>query len=87
MSLREAWDTSAGDWIRWARSPELDHGFWRMGLPWLLELLPAPGRLTVDVGCGEGRLARVLQARGHHVVGVESSPALAAAAPRGRARR
>ena len=80
MSLRAAWDANAGDWIRWARSPELDHGFWRMGLPWLLDLLPPPGRLTLDVGCGEGRLARVLHARGHSVLGVESSPALAAAA-------
>ncbi len=80
MSLRAAWDANAGDWIRWARSPELDHGFWRMGLPWLLDLLPPPGRLTLDVGCGEGRLARVLHARGHTVLGVESSPALVAAA-------
>ena len=83
MSLRAAWDANAEDWIRWSRSPELDHGFWRMGLPWLLDLLPAPGRLTLDVGCGEGRLSRVLASRGHRVVGIESSPALAAAAREG----
>ena len=80
MSLRAAWDANAGDWIRWARSPQLDHGFWRMGLPWLLDLLPPPGRLTLDVGCGEGRLARVLHARGHNVLGVEPSPALVSVA-------
>jgi ubiquinone/menaquinone biosynthesis C-methylase UbiE len=79
-SLREAWDRSAPDWIRWARSPELDHVFWRLNLPATLALLPEPGDLTLDVGCGEGRLARELIGRGHSVVGIESSPALAQAA-------
>ena len=35
-----------------------------MSEPALLELLPPPGRLTLDLACGEGRLARVLQAGG-----------------------
>jgi ubiquinone/menaquinone biosynthesis C-methylase UbiE len=47
-----------------------------------LELLPAPGRLTVDVGCGEGRLARDLATRGHRVTGVDASPTLLRAASR-----
>ena len=42
--------------------------------------MPAPGRLTVDVGCGEGRVARDLMACGHRVVGFDGSPALVAAA-------
>jgi SAM-dependent methyltransferase len=79
-TLREAWEAAAREWIVWARSEELDHAFWRLNLPSLLELIPAPGRLTVDVGCGEGRVARVLRERGHTVVGVESSPALVEAA-------
>jgi ubiquinone/menaquinone biosynthesis C-methylase UbiE len=78
--LREAWHENAEQWIRWARSTELDHAFWRLNLPSLLELLPPPGRLTVDVGCGEGRLSRVLREHGHTVIGIESSPALAEAA-------
>ena len=80
MTLRASWDQAAADWIAWARSPDHDHFFWRMNLPWLLDALPQPGELTVDVGCGEGRLAREMIARGHHVVGVEGSPALARAA-------
>jgi SAM-dependent methyltransferase len=79
-SLRAAWDENAEDWVRWARSPECDHAFWQLNLPALLALLPRPGEMTVDVGCGEGRLARALKELGHHVVGVESSPALARAA-------
>ncbi|MEA2291696.1 MAG: hypothetical protein QOF17_716 [Solirubrobacteraceae bacterium] len=80
MSLRQSWDAHAGDWIEWARADDHDHFFWSFSLPELLGLLPAPGRLTLDLGCGEGRLSRVLAAAGHRVVGVEASEALAAAA-------
>ena len=80
MSLRDAWEGEARNWIRFATTPGHDKSFWRFGLPHLLGLLPPPGRLTVDVGCGEGRLPRILRERGHTVVGVEGSPTLAAAA-------
>jgi ubiquinone/menaquinone biosynthesis C-methylase UbiE len=86
LSLREAWHENAGDWVRWARSCELDHAFWRMNLPTLMSLLPAPGRRTLDVGCGEGRVARALKERGYDVVGIESSTTLAAAAREADAR-
>lgn len=78
--LRTAWDANADDWVRWARDPELDHAFWRLNLPALLDLVPTPGELTVDIACGEGRVARALRERGHRVVGIEGSPALVAAA-------
>jgi ubiquinone/menaquinone biosynthesis C-methylase UbiE len=60
-------------WIRWARSPELDDHFWRFHLAEFLGLLPPPGRLTVDMGCGEGRLGRVLATAGHRVVGCDAA--------------
>jgi SAM-dependent methyltransferase len=75
-----AWDREAEAWVRWARSPQLDHAFWRLNLPALLELLPAPAGTTVDVGCAEGRLARELSRRGHEVIAVDGSPAMVAAA-------
>jgi SAM-dependent methyltransferase len=80
IHMRTAWDAQAANWVRWARSPEHDHFFWRLSLPALLDLLPAPGRRTLDLACGEGRVSRVLAERGHDVLGVEGSPALAAAA-------
>jgi ubiquinone/menaquinone biosynthesis C-methylase UbiE len=80
LPLRVAWDANADDWVRWARSPKLDHAFWRLNLPTLLSLLPAPGERAVDVGCGEGRVARTMKERGYHVIGIESSQTLAAAA-------
>ena len=79
-SVSGAWDANAEDWIAWSRSPEHDHFYWRFNRPRLLDLLPEPGRLTLDVGCGEGRLARELQELGHTVVGIDSSPRLAEAA-------
>jgi len=72
VSLSEAWDREANAWITWARAPGHD-SYWRFHRDQFLELLPVPGRLTVDIGCGEGRLTRDLKARGHRVVGIDVS--------------
>lgn len=76
-TLREAWESEAEAWAAWARTPDHDHFFWRLNLPRFLELVPEPGHLTLDVGCGEGRVGRALAARGHRVVGLDASPTLA----------
>jgi SAM-dependent methyltransferase len=75
ISLREAWDAEAENWVRWAREPGHD-SYWRFHRDRFLELLPPPGRLTVDVGCGEGRFPRDLKALGHRVVGIDGSERL-----------
>ncbi|MHB8511707.1 MAG: class I SAM-dependent methyltransferase [Actinomycetota bacterium] len=72
-SLRESWEEQAEAWVRWARTPEHDQFFWKLGLPAFLELLPEPGRLTLDIGCGEGRVSRELCDRGYRVVGFDGS--------------
>ena len=76
MSLRDEWEKQAENWIRFATTPGHDVTFWRFGLPRFLALLPEPGRLTIDIGCGEGRLPRLLRERGYSVVGVDASPSL-----------
>jgi SAM-dependent methyltransferase len=43
-------------------------------------LLPPPGELIVDAGCGVGRWASRLVALGYEVVGIDHAPAMAAAA-------
>jgi SAM-dependent methyltransferase len=77
--LRQAWERNADDWIRWAREPGHD-SYWRFHRDRFIELVPAPGRLTLDIGCGEGRLSRDLAALGHNVVGIDSSAKVVAAA-------
>lgn len=77
--LSEAWDGQAQAWIAWVRQPELD-SYWRFHRAAFLPLVPDPGRLTVDLGCGEGRVSRDLAAMGHTVLGLDASPAMVAAA-------
>ena len=79
MSLGEAWETHAQDWISWVRKPGHD-SYDRYHRDQFLPLVPSPGRRTLDVGCGEGRLTRHLASLGHRVVGVDVSPTLVAAA-------
>lgn len=75
MTLRDAWAENAHDFAAWARKPGHDT-YWRFHRDQFLEIVPAPGRLTLDIGCGEGRLSRDLAARGHHVVGIDASPTM-----------
>jgi SAM-dependent methyltransferase len=78
MSLWEAWDERAAEWIDWARAPNHD-GFWDGTWPEQRAVLPPPPRLVLDLGCGEGRLGRELLGLGYGVVGAERSPRLARA--------
>jgi SAM-dependent methyltransferase len=78
------WEAEAENWVRWARTPGHD-AYWHYHDGFFDDLVGvagitgvarvAPSRV-IDIGCGEGRTTRVLQARGHHVVGVDSSPTL-----------
>ena len=79
MSLRDAWEREARAWISWARAPGHD-SYWRFHRDQFLTLVPPPGGLTLDLGCGEGRLSRDLTALGHRVIGIDASPTLIAAA-------
>lgn len=79
-TLRNTWESEAADWIAWARSPELDDDFWQFHLPHFLNLLPTPGTLTVDMGCGEGRLGRILTRSGYRVIGFDTALPLVRAA-------
>ena len=77
--LRDAWEENAAAWIAWARAPGHD-SYWRFHRDLFLDLVPPPSGRTLDLGCGEGRLARDLAALGHDVAGVDVSPTMIAAA-------
>jgi len=76
--LGEAWERRAAEWTAWARTPGHDVHFTLLNWPAFDELLPPPGRLTLDLGCGEGRVGSLLRPRGYRLVGLDSSPTLAA---------
>jgi SAM-dependent methyltransferase len=77
VTLRDAWEAEAGNWAAWARRTGHD-SYGKFHRDAFLELLPPPGRRTLDVGCGEGRLARDLKALGHRVVAVDAAPSMVA---------
>jgi ubiquinone/menaquinone biosynthesis C-methylase UbiE len=78
MRTDEDWEEQARNWIIWARTPGLD-SYWRYRSEFF-ELVPAPGKSTLDLGCGEGRVSRDLAQRGHRVTAIDVSPTLLEAA-------
>jgi SAM-dependent methyltransferase len=79
VDVSAAWERHAQAWIAWAREPGHD-GFWEGTWPALRSTLPDPGGLTLDLGCGEGRVSRLLDQLGYHVVGLDRSPSMVRAA-------
>lgn len=75
MSGARYWESEAERWAAWARAPGHDT-YWSESGPPFFELLPPPARRTLDLGCGEGRVARDLSKRGHNVVGIDAAPTL-----------
>ena len=73
--LSSAWEQEALSWAKWARKPGHD-AYWQFHRNQFLTLLPEPGKLTVDIGCGEGRLCRDLKQLGHNVTGIDASATL-----------
>jgi SAM-dependent methyltransferase len=75
MSGPDHWEHQAERWAAWARRPSFD-GYWKESRPAFFEFMPPPGRRTLEIGCGEGRVTRDLQARGHRTVGVDVAPTM-----------
>jgi SAM-dependent methyltransferase len=80
VTMRQGWESEAQNWVQFARTPGYDHAHDETNMPALLHLLPAPGRATLDVACGEGRVGRELRSLGHRVVGIDASPTMVRAA-------
>lgn len=74
----EDWEREAARWIAWARTP--GHDAYYLYRDAFFELVPGPGRATLEIGCGEGRVARDLAARDHRVTGLDAAPSMVRAA-------
>ena len=75
-ALSDAWERHAARWSQWAGVPGHDVYHERLNWPAFRALIPPPGRGTLDVGCGEGRVGRLLSAEAHRMAGIDSSQTL-----------
>jgi SAM-dependent methyltransferase len=72
--MEHLWEDEAANWAAWARGAPGDA--YRSYSPAFFELLPAPGRATLEIGCGEGRVSRDLASLGHRVTATDLSPTM-----------
>jgi SAM-dependent methyltransferase len=75
MSTQTPWEEEARNWVKWARTPGHDV-FSHYAPSFFEEIVPPAHGLTLEIGCGEGRVARQLASRAHNVVALDSSPTL-----------
>ncbi|HET7013100.1 MAG TPA: class I SAM-dependent methyltransferase [Streptosporangiaceae bacterium] len=76
MTLQQGWDSEASNWVQAARTPSFDYAYETINRPALISLLPPPGQRTLELGCGEGRVSRLMRELGHQVVGADASPTM-----------
>jgi SAM-dependent methyltransferase len=69
------WEEQAHNWVRWARTDGHD-AYWSYRRSFFDVIVPPPGSVTVEIGCGEGRVQRDLRDRDHRTIGVDLSPTL-----------
>lgn len=74
--MSDGWDVSAEAWIA-SQGDEGDFGRrWVMDAPMLERVRRRPYARALDVGCGEGRFCRMLNAEGVAAVGIDQTAAL-----------
>ncbi len=75
MGEEAEWEPEAENWVRWARTPGHD-AYWYYRESFFDQIVPPPGRRTLEIGCGEGRVARDLAVRGHRVTAIDTAQTL-----------
>lgn len=78
--LQRSWRANAAAWTRAVREQHIPSRRAGTDAAILGAVLASGARRVLDVGCGEGWLARALVARGREVVGIDASAELVAAA-------
>lgn len=72
-------ELEAQNWLRWART-EAHDAYWWWSPAFFEDIVPPPRGRTLEVGTGEGRVARDLARLGHEVVACDVAPTLVDAA-------
>jgi SAM-dependent methyltransferase len=67
---RDHWARVAAEWVRWARAPNHD-AFWAYRDAFAAFVGTGKGE-ALDVGCGEGRVARLLTESGYRVTATDA---------------
>ena len=75
-ALRASWDRNAAAWSETVRAGGIPSRRAGTDAAIVEAVARVPGRRVLDVGCGEGWLARALAERGREVVGVDGSAEL-----------
>jgi 2-polyprenyl-3-methyl-5-hydroxy-6-metoxy-1,4-benzoquinol methylase len=75
-ALRASWDSNAAAWTEAVRGGGIPSRRAGTDAAIVEAVARVPGRRVLDVGCGEGWLARALAERGREVVGVDGSAEL-----------
>jgi SAM-dependent methyltransferase len=81
MARTTEWEDEADNWVRWARTAGHD-AYWSYRRSFFDVIVPPAGSVTVEIGCGEGRVQRDLRDRHHRTIGVDLSPTLLESAHR-----
>ena len=66
---RDHWSRVAAEWMEWARAPDHD-AFWAYRASLAAYVGRGSGQ-ALDVGCGEGRVSRLLRSCGYRVTAVD----------------
>ncbi|HEX7241233.1 MAG TPA: methyltransferase domain-containing protein [Longimicrobiaceae bacterium] len=82
-TLRASWDRNAGAWTEAVRGGRIPSRAAGTDAAILAAVARGPGRRVLDVGCGEGWLARALAERGFEVTGIDGSEELVRRAAEG----
>jgi SAM-dependent methyltransferase len=74
--MSRAWNDAVADW--WVREVSADPVYAQEVVPLALGVLdPIPGRLYLELGCGEGEVMRAVATRGARILGCDLSERLA----------
>ncbi|PCJ14846.1 MAG: SAM-dependent methyltransferase [Gammaproteobacteria bacterium] len=72
QKIVDSWQKNVSPWVKAVHGKEIESRRLVTDRAIVDEILSLPGRTVLDIGCGEGWLARALSSKGYSVVGVDA---------------